>query len=61
MTPSSSKPLRFNPRRANSADVIHFSVEHFVHDDADDFDAFLFEKRLVQRDFVDRFADAALA
>ena len=42
-------------------DVIHLFRQHLVEDDADDFDAFLFKQRLVERDFVNRFADAALA
>ena len=37
-----------------------FFLEHLVDDDADDFDAFLFKQRLVEADFVNRFADAAL-
>ena len=60
-TPSSSSPLRLRPRRAKSRDVIHFFAKHLVEDDADDFHAFLFKQRLVEADFVNRFADAALA
>ena len=41
-------------------DVIHLFRQHLVEDDADDLDAFLFKQRLVERDFVNRFADAAL-
>ena len=35
-------------------DVIHFFAEHFVQDDADDFDAFFFKQRLIKRNFVNR-------
>ena len=41
-------------------DVIHFFAQHLVENDADDLDALLFKQRLVERDFINRFADAAL-
>jgi len=42
------------------ADIIHLRPQNFVDDDANDFDAFLFEKSFVQADFVDGPADATL-
>ena len=38
----------------------NFVTEHLVEDDADDLDTFLLKQRLVQRDFIDGPADAAL-
>ena len=50
--------LEAAPRKVG--DVIHFVAKHLVEDDADDFDAFLFKQCLIQANFVNRFADAAL-
>ncbi len=49
-----------SPRPREVGDVFHFFAENFVQDDADDFYALLFKQSLVQANFINRFADAAL-
>src|SRR5581483_209112 len=51
--------LEAPPRKIG--DEIDLVWQHFVEDDADDFDPFALEHGLVQIHLVDRFADAALA
>jgi hypothetical protein len=52
--------LRLQAAAGEVGDVIHFFADDFVEDDADDFDAFFFKKRLVEGDVINGFADAAL-
>ena len=60
MTPSNSQAFALEAAPGEFGDVTKPVRMHLVQDDADDLDAFLLEQRLVQADFVDRFADAAL-
>src|ERR1019366_421012 len=41
-------------------DFRNFFLQHLVDDNADDLDAFFFKQRPIERNFVNRFADAAL-
>jgi hypothetical protein len=52
-----AEPGETAPREV--AHVIDLLAEHLVQNDADDLDVLLVEERLVERDFVDRFANAA--
>ncbi len=54
------QPFAFQPAADEPRDFGNFFLMHLVDDDADDFDAFFFKQRLIQADFVNRFADAAL-
>ena len=54
-----TQPAPLQPAPGEVGNEIEFLRQHLVDDDADDFDPLLLEQRLVQRDFVDRFADAA--
>ncbi len=54
------QPFALETAANEPGDFGNFFLEHLVDDDADDFDALLFKQRLVEADFVNRFADAAL-
>src|ERR1035438_1280102 len=54
------QPFALETAANEPGDFGNFFLEHLVDDDADDFDALLFKQCLVEADFVNRFADAAL-
>ncbi len=55
-----AETFSFEAALGELGDEVEFFGEDFIEDDADDFDAFLLEEGLVEGDFVDGFADAAL-
>ncbi len=55
------QPFAFQTALGEIRNVVHLVRQYLVEDDADDLNTFLFKQRLVERDFVNRFPDAALA
>src|SRR5882724_2461265 len=58
--PQQVQPLALEAAPGEVRDEIDFGAEDLVQNDADDFDAFPLKQRLVQRNFINGPADAAL-